>query len=608
MKTNEELESVTNNSSSEIPTRKIIAEDTLDEETTVLTNDTSEDEDTTVLTAEDPDAKDEDTTVLTIEDTDIKDEDTILTINTSEDEDTTVLIIEEPEVKDEDTTVLTSEPIEDAATTVLVAEESPIEDDKIIIDTNGIAKAKKKKKIIKILVITFISLVLLAYFGFVVFFSGHYFFDTKIAGVDVSLMSIDEARDVVTDKYNNYQLNINEIDGDTQVIRGLDGDIKISFAEGFTKIKKKQNPFLWLFYGFNAYQYEINTDVTYDKDKLDAFILALSCLEEENIVQPENATLKFEEDKFVIVDAVDGSLIDKDKFIQAVNQAVTNAESVLVLDDAGVYVKPTIYKDATEVTQGLETLNGYMKSKIVYRLDALEIPITKEEMSKWFTISDDYKVSLDNYEITQFVNDFANEYDTVDSERTFTTSKKKTITIKGDSFGWKIDRAAEVEALYDVLADGGSIYREPVFTQTAFAYNEENDIGDTYIECDLTNQHLYCYIDGELVYNSDLVSGCVAQGHTTPGGLYQIYYKALNATLRGPRRPDGSFSYESPVSYWMPFNEGIGLHDARWRSEFGGDIYLKSGSHGCVNLPKATAAFLYENYDVGTPVICYYYE
>jgi lipoprotein-anchoring transpeptidase ErfK/SrfK len=57
------------------------------------------------------------------------------------------------------------------------------------------------------------------------------------------------------------------------------------------------------------------------------------------------------------------------------------------------------------------------------------------------------------------------------------------------------------------------------------------------------------------------------------------------------------------VQYWMPFYQGFGLHDASWRNgNFGGQDYYYGGSHGCVNLPLATAEFLYNWADIGTPV------
>ena len=104
------------------------------------------------------------------------------------------------------------------------------------------------------------------------------------------------------------------------------------------------------------------------------------------------------------------------------------------------------------------------------------------------------------------------------------------------------------------------------------------------MEVNLTAQHLFFYKDGKLLVESDFVSGNAARGWSTPSGAYPLTYKERNATLNGE-------GYSTPVSYWMPFNGGIGLHDASWRSSFGGTIYKTNGSHGCINLPP--------------PVLCY---
>ena len=94
------------------------------------------------------------------------------------------------------------------------------------------------------------------------------------------------------------------------------------------------------------------------------------------------------------------------------------------------------------------------------------------------------------------------------------------------------------------------------------------------------------------------MSGNVSKGHTTPPGIFALTYKQRDAGLKGE-------GYASPVKFWMPFNGGIGFHDASWRSSFGGSIYKTGGSHGCVNMPYAAAKELFENVYAGMPVICY---
>ena len=118
-------------------------------------------------------------------------------------------------------------------------------------------------------------------------------------------------------------------------------------------------------------------------------------------------------------------------------------------------------------------------------------------------------------------------------------------------------------------------------------------------EINLTAQHLFFYKNGSLVVESDFVSGNLAKNHGTPSGSFGVTYKAKDAVLRGE-------DYESPVSFWMPFNGGIGLHDAPWQTNFGGDWYLEHGSRGCVNLQYDVAETVFNNVDSGTPVVCHY--
>lgn len=106
---------------------------------------------------------------------------------------------------------------------------------------------------------------------------------------------------------------------------------------------------------------------------------------------------------------------------------------------------------------------------------------------------------------------------------------------------------------------------------------------------------------------SDFVSGTYNdKSRRTPSGVYSLAYKQRNQVLRPAPNPDGTYDYESPVSYWMPFNGGIGLHDANWRGRFGGNIYRNSGSHGCINLPVSFAGKFYESIEAGCPIVCFY--
>ena len=124
----------------------------------------------------------------------------------------------------------------------------------------------------------------------------------------------------------------------------------------------------------------------------------------------------------------------------------------------------------------------------------------------------------------------------------------------------------------------------------------QTQIPATYVDVDLTNQTLIYYQQGEPVLASEIVSGNTSTGNATPTGVFFIDTKVPGKYLVGP-------TWNVWVDRWMRFTGNVGLHDATWRSEFGGDIYTHNGSHGCVNLPHDVALKLYDMVDIGTMVV-----
>ena len=119
---------------------------------------------------------------------------------------------------------------------------------------------------------------------------------------------------------------------------------------------------------------------------------------------------------------------------------------------------------------------------------------------------------------------------------------------------------------------------------------------NTYISVSISNQYLVYYQMGKLVLETPVVTGNYGN---TPYGTYSVRGKAANVTLKGP--PEDP--YESFVYYWIPFISSThGMHDATWRSDFGGDIYTYDPSHGCINMPLDKARDLYYMVEIGTPV------
>ena len=257
--------------------------------------------------------------------------------------------------------------------------------------------------------------------------------------------------------------------------------------------------------------------------------------------------------------------------------------------------------EAMVIGQKLATVNGMsvtyqMPNKQTEVLDGLTI-------ASWVNGSKGLTVSVDATKVADYVQGLRNKYDTPTGTQTWQSADGTTKSIK-TNYGWHIDQTKETEALIANIQSLQSVTREPVYSSRA-AQTAMPQWGKTFVEIDISSQHVYFYQDGNCVWDSKCVTGTATDpDRATPTGVFALKYKQRDRVLRGRINPQtGKPSYESPVAYWMPFNGNIGLHDANWRSSFGGNIYLKSGSHGCINLPPKNAKTLYELITPGTVIV-----
>ena len=118
-----------------------------------------------------------------------------------------------------------------------------------------------------------------------------------------------------------------------------------------------------------------------------------------------------------------------------------------------------------------------------------------------------------------------------------------------------------------------------------------------YVDIDISDQVVTYFENGVIKLQTPCVTGLANGRRNTPYGVFKILTKTPGKRLRGK-------TWNCWVNRWMRFtNSSIGLHDASWRSSFGGEIYKTNGSHGCVNLPTEAAYQLYDLVNVGTTVI-----
>ena len=425
-----------------------------------------------------------------------------------------------------------------------------------------------------------------------------FFPNTQINGVDASGKTAAEVQELIAEGVNGYTLTIDERNNQTETIAGTDIKLHAEFDGSLEKMVAAQNPFAWLWH-MKQEEYTIGTMVAYDDAALESQIRNLSCLDPEKAVEPVNAKISeyVSGQGYSIEPEQEGTAVEAEKLTQAVTGAIENLQDHLSLEEADVYKKPTVLKDDASLAEQLDKMNKYAKMSVTYQFGDSTETLNGDQIHAWLIANADGSVSVDSSKVSEYVSEMAKAHNTSNKAKTLKTSYGSTIQVSVGTYGWKINQAAETEALAAIIVSGESTTREPEYSQKAASHGA-NDYGDTYVEINLTGQHLFFYKEGKLVVESDFVSGNLAKGWGTPAGSYPLAYKQKNAVLKGE-------NYRTPVNYWMPFNNGIGMHDAKWRSSFGGTIYKTGGSHGCINLPPSVAKTIFDNISAGTPVICY---
>ncbi len=457
---------------------------------------------------------------------------------------------------------------------------------------------KRKSKTIKIYAASIVGLGLaIVYFGGVHYFKKRFLPNTTINYTDASYETIDALDEELQKPISNYSLEIIAREGEKHVIRAKDVDLRYKLDKSIYSILENQEVYKWPIYLFKKNPHKVAVTVDLDNAKLEYILSGYNCLTEASFKEARDAYIASYSNAigYVIEKEYDGTRIDIDKAKAKIKSSLTQLGLTEDLDADGLYGFAKIKEDDAKLLSAQDVLNKHAATVISYAGGAV---LNGERISQWLGVDEEGNLILDEGGIRVFVDELAERYDTLGKPRIFKTTDSREVEIPAKKYGWQVDKEGEFQAIRASILAGEQVEREPLFSSRAVSL-EGNDFGNTYVEIDLSNQKLYYYVDGQLTLTSDIVSGALWGGRRTPPGLYKVNYKAKNVVLRGP-------DYAAPVRYWMPFNGGIGMHDANWRSSFGGGIYKSGGSHGCINMPSSSAKALYDIINKDCPVICYY--
>ncbi len=442
-----------------------------------------------------------------------------------------------------------------------------------------------------------VILLIVIYIIGAVYFSRHFYGKDTVFGIKIARQTTEALKEQIVEKVRGYQIRIDTRTGE-EYITADETDLHFVDDGMLEALLKKQKALLW-FTGVFGESEDIPIEMDYDEQLMDTRIHALTCMNEELMQKPVDAHLEFVDNAFQIVKEFMGTLLDTDKTAKVITNAIVNGEVTLNLNEAGCYTNPKVYGDSEELKDMLDGVNKLIDVAIVYDFVDRSETVDSAMIADWIYFGNDFAYELDWSKVELYVNELAKKYDTFGLSRKFTANSGRTVNLTGGDYGWLINKTATTEALMNLIQKGESVTTEPVYKYEAKS-RRVNDIGNTYIEVSIAQQRMWCYVDGVCIVDTPVVTGTetVEERKTPRGGVWSIDAKMVDYTLVGE-------DYDSHVDYWLPFNGNVGVHDADWRTEFGGSIYQLSGSHGCVNTPYAAAKKIYNNVTIGTPVIVY---
>lgn len=467
------------------------------------------------------------------------------------------------------------------------------------VETSTEEKKNVDKKKIAIIGGSVLGALLIVFVGFGIFFQSHFFFRSTVNGVKASAASETTMKTRLQDAAKGYDLTVVDSEGDKEALSSDELGLKIDISDKKIKtLLKKQNGFLWVYRLFVPAEYMDDALVSCDTDTLEKNVAKLSCVTNQDVKATENAKVSYKDGSFVVTKEVYGTEIEVEKLNKKVEQAALSLQKTLDLTKDKCYKQPKYTEDSKEVKKLIKTLNGYLDTKITYQIGSATESVPKDTIGTWLSGDDDMQPAFDTEKMKEFVSTMSKKYDTYGQPKQLATQYGVTVTVPGGNYGWRIDKDGEVAQLTEDLKGGKDVSRDFVYQYTA-ASHDGNDYGNSYVEINRTAQHVYLVVNGSVVMDTPCVTGNPNNGHVTPCGAFRITYCERNAILKGA-------NYRTPVSYWMPFNGDIGLHDATWQKSFGGQRYREGyGSHGCVNLPLSAAGTIFSYVQAGFPVLMY---
>ncbi|MBQ5756852.1 MAG: L,D-transpeptidase [Erysipelotrichaceae bacterium] len=432
------------------------------------------------------------------------------------------------------------------------------------------------KKIFKTVLLLLFVLLLAAYAGGAFFFGSHFLPKTSINGVDVSFKDSVAADSAVSAVDPVITITQKEKDGKEPVSEDL--HINDLTAEPLVyhtdELLQSQNRYLWFLSLFQPNELTCaKITGTADSRKIQDAVKKLYCLQQQNIISPSDAHIELQDGDPAIIKENDGCQIGEEQVSKAVTEALDRylkGETVDAVDLTDLYDKAKIRDNDPDLVRQLDELKAVADKKITIVIsEDTSVTLEGKQMKDMLLLENGFYV-VNEDALADYVAALTGKYNVSDHEY--------------------IDRGALKNSLRNALTSTANSSVKATWVT----------VTNKLVEVDISEQTLWYYENGELIFSSPVVTGNADFGTGTPTGTYYVRRMKSPNTLRGA-------DYVEYVDYWIGWdNDGghiFGFHDASWRNgEFGGDIWLTNPSHGCVNMPTDKAAQLYNSVEIGTEV------
>ncbi len=438
------------------------------------------------------------------------------------------------------------------------------------------------------------------------YYQDHFAVNTWINGIYCTGKTAEEVNRELTQNAGIPELTITDGQGQVWSLDLSLADYTVDYTDSLREYLKRRSHTLWL-YQTETDGFSLSPRSSWDEEKLKSLVTEMEWVTAAGERSTE-VEIRIGEDPLEPYVLYDGKSrrLNPEKLCLYVQECLENGIYQVDPEQGDCFDDMEDMPEDTLQREHFAELQSFLQSNLIYDMGTEQIELTPDIMasflrtnSQGLPIWDQEELLLRAAGIREWVEQLAGQYDTLGTVRDFQTTEGRIVQVTYDTYGTQLDVEAEVEFLTEALMyerDEPLVHR-PVYLQEGFCRGLD-DIGGTYIEVDMGQQHMYYYQDGECLISVDVVTGNARRGWDTPEGINYVYNKQRNRILRGE-------GYTTPVDYWMPVVGNVGIHDADWRSEFGGEIYQRNGSHGCINTPPEAMAQLYELVEIGTPVITF---